>query len=149
SVTACPTPPRWARAARCHPVATGACRRTLRSRPGSRRRRRSPPRRRPRTGPSAAAEDDQAVGRVVGRDRDCHPIAGDEGDVVAAQAPADLGEELHPVVALDPVVSARERLGDGALDLDEIVPRHSYPPWTRMRTTRENTRQREALSKRA
>jgi NAD+ synthase (glutamine-hydrolysing) len=70
---------------------------------------------------SAAAEDDQAVGRIVGRDGDRHAITGNDADVVAAHAAADLGEELHAVVALHAVVSAGERLGDGPLDLDEIV----------------------------
>src|SRR5207248_6406748 len=72
---------------------------------------------------SPAAEHDQPVRRIVRRDGDRHAIAGNDADVVAAHAPADLGEELHPVVALHAVVPAGERLGDCALDLDQIVAR--------------------------
>src|SRR5436309_14926080 len=70
---------------------------------------------------SPAAEHDQPVRRIVRRHGDRHAIAGNDADVVAAHAPADLGEELHPVVALHAVGPAGERLGDRALALDEIV----------------------------
>src|SRR5262249_61772047 len=85
--------------------------------------------RRPAPGPggpatparSAAAEDDQPVRGIVGGDRDGPPIAGDDADVVAAHAAADLGEELHAVVALHAVVPAGERLDDGTFYLNEII----------------------------
>ena len=46
---------------------------------------------------------------------------GNNADVVAAHAAADLREEFHAIVALDPVVSTGERLHNDALDLNEIV----------------------------
>src|SRR5439155_23927816 len=63
------------------------------------------------TSHSPAAEHDQPVRRIVRRDGERHAIAGNDADVVAAHTPAELGEELHPVVALHAVVPAGERLG--------------------------------------
>src|SRR6266576_6832033 len=87
------------------------------------------------TASSPAAEDDQPVRRIVRRDGDRHAIAGNDADVVTAHAPADLGEELHPVVALHAVVPAGERLGDRALDLDEIVASQPSPSESRLSST--------------
>ena len=141
---------RSAPAARCRRAATGACRATRRPRRGSPRRRRSLRRwmrvdRRcavtrgagrsvSRAGGAAAAPASPGgerpqpprktispCARIVRRDRDGHTIAGNHADVVAPHASADLGQELHAVVALHAVVSAGEGFDDGALDLNEIV----------------------------
>jgi len=74
-----------------------------------------------RLGGDSAAEDDQAVTGVVRRHRDGDAVARNHADVVAAHAAADLCEEFHAIVALDPVVSTGERLHNDALDLNEIV----------------------------
>jgi hypothetical protein len=68
-----------------------------------------------------AAEDDQAVRRVVRGDRDGHTVSGNHANVVAPHPSPDLGEELHAVVALHSIVATGECLDDGALDLDEVV----------------------------
>src|SRR5690606_12307324 len=85
------------------------------------------PPRRPdgRTGPrSALAVDDESAGRIVGRDRDGHPVAEDDADPVPAGVAGQLRENLVAVLAADAEVSALAHLDDLALKLDQIVFAH-------------------------
>jgi len=86
---------------------------------------------------SAAAEDDESVARVVRRYGNGDAVSWDHPDAVAPHASADLGQELHAVVALHAVVPASERLDDDALDLNEIVASQA-----RSANTRPDTGQR-------
>src|SRR5512144_1112915 len=73
----------------------------------------------PRTpGRLFVAVDDATPGEVVGAELDDDAVAGQDPDVVHPQLAADVRENLVPVGELDPEHRVRERLDDGALDLD-------------------------------
>src|SRR3954454_8072900 len=62
--------------------------------------------------------DDPTAGQVVRRELDHDPVLGEDADVVLPHLAADVGEDLVPVAQLDPEHRVRERLDDGAFDLD-------------------------------
>jgi hypothetical protein len=64
------------------------------------------------------AVDDPAAGEIVGTQFNDNTVIGQDPDVVHPHLPADVSENLVPVVELDPEHGVRERLDDGAFDLD-------------------------------
>src|SRR5262245_12708197 len=64
-----------------------------------------------------AAVHDQPVGRVVGRDRNGHVVAGDHFDVETAQAATDAGNNRAPFISGDAKVTARHDFGNGTWNL--------------------------------
>ena len=56
----------------------------------------------------AVAEDDAATGQVVGAELHHHTVLGEDPDVVLAHLPADVSENLVPVVQLHPEEGIRE-----------------------------------------
>src|SRR4051812_21651660 len=68
---------------------------------------------------SLVAVDDASSGEVVRRQLHDHAVLREDPDVVLAHLAADVGENLVPVVELDPEHGVRQSLDDGALDLDD------------------------------
>src|SRR3954469_17389933 len=64
------------------------------------------------------AVDNPTPREVVRRELHHHAVLGEDPDVVLAHLAADVGQDLVTVAQLDPEHRVRERLDDGALDLD-------------------------------
>src|SRR5579862_2750281 len=64
---------------------------------------------------------DPAAGQVVGAELHDHAVVGQDPDVVHPHLPADMGENLVPVVQLHAEEGIRERLDNRAFDLDGAV----------------------------
>jgi len=73
---------------------------------------------------SALAVDDEAAGRIVGRDRDGDPVAEHHADPVAADLAGELGQDLVAVVELDPKVTALRDQDDFAVEMNELFFAH-------------------------
>ena len=69
------------------------------------------------------AERDEAVGRVVGRESDRHPITGDHANAEPAHAARELRSDLLPVFQRDLVATAAEDLIHAAGRLNQVVSR--------------------------
>ena len=77
---------------------------------------------------SGVAIDDQTVGWIVRRDGNGHLVARNDLDVVAPHPTADLGGELLSLLRLDAEQPASHDFFDRALDLNQIVSRHTVSP---------------------
>src|SRR5579862_3125591 len=64
---------------------------------------------------------DPAAGQVVGAELHDHAVVGQDPDVVHPHLPADMGENLVPVVQLHAEEGIRERLDNRAFDLNGAV----------------------------
>src|SRR5689334_16226973 len=64
---------------------------------------------------------DPPATEVVGAELHDHPVVGQDADVVHPHFPADVSENLVPVVQLHPEEGIRERLDNRALNLDGAV----------------------------
>src|SRR5215467_1475700 len=65
--------------------------------------------------------DDATAAQVVRAQFHDHPVIGKDPDVVHSHLPADVGENLVPVVQLHPEEGVRQRLYHRALNLDGAV----------------------------
>src|SRR4051812_25202600 len=70
---------------------------------------------------SLVAVDDSAAGQVVRRQLHHYAVLGEDPDVVLAHLPADVCEDLVPVLQLDAKHRVRQGFDDPALDLDRPV----------------------------
>ena len=68
--------------------------------------------------------DDEAAGRIVGRDRDGDAVAEHDADPVASDLARELGQDLVAVVELDPKVSAFRDQDDFAVEMYELFFAH-------------------------
>ena len=73
----------------------------------------------------ALAVDDEAAGRIVGRDGDRDPVAEHHADAVAPGVAGQLGQYLVAVLALHPEVPALSDVDYLALQLNQVVLAHS------------------------
>ena len=64
--------------------------------------------------------DDEAAGRIVGRDRDGDAIAEHDADPVASDLARELGQDLVAVVELDPKVPAFRDQDDFAVEMNKL-----------------------------
>src|SRR5918997_4666630 len=75
----------------------------------------------PRLTRSLVAVDDPAARQVVGRELDHDLVLGEDPDVVLAHLPADVRQDLVPVLELHPEHRVGQGLDDPPLDLDGAV----------------------------
>src|SRR5687768_8404529 len=77
------------------------------------------------------AEDDAALGEVVGGELDLHAVAGQDADEVLAHLPGDDPQDLV-VGIVQPQLEhrVRQRGGDGRFDFDRLRFGHSTLPYS-------------------
>ena len=70
---------------------------------------------------------DASAGEVVGRELDPDAVTWQDPDEVHPQLAADVGEDVMPVLELDPEHRVREGLDDRAFDFYRVLLRHVVP----------------------
>ena len=73
---------------------------------------------------SASAEDDTALGEVVGRERYLHLVAQDDADGIFAHLAGGVGENLVPVFELHAKHAALQNFTDSSVNFNLIFARH-------------------------
>src|SRR6185436_6165721 len=71
-----------------------------------------------------AAINDDAAGRIIGREGDRHLVAENHANAVLAQLPPEVGEDLMAILELDPEISGGEHLDDAPLELYMLFSTH-------------------------